>query len=1001
MTFPSTSTPDEHVTQEGETPEDRRKRRRRISQQRRRARMSEEAKEEKKRKDREQKRKKRQEEQGIPEATNVGVSLLRKRNHSTSIANASTGENPQSHQATREGRFRVTDTEVQTSLAPVPTEDGGLRSQLPRRADTQQQQLFLPPGERLSNLPAPPSATELALSSPSFSSRQQLLPSMPVENRIIPTDPVTSGTRSIMSPLDVFASAPEMPVPEAPGNSVVPFPPSLAREEHAMARIQVAAGTLHSDFFNDSLHSILLDEDSALNAAFDHLTSLVMKISWITERCSKKQLKGLLRDFDVATAALEKREIGKDGESLEALRLVKGALKASPFALSKDHGELAFQLTGRLLSHVEDNLYIQNFLDEVHKAQVEPWLCPLAQYLESPTSSKQIVLHTDSSVESVACVGRGDNVVIAYSTSYGDGYVWNGSNQVCLRQTDEEHIDFVDVGSIVAAVCNKNIHIYDIETGYLRGICVGHDIYIASMAVAKRGNVIVSGTRDGGIKFWSIKSAKCVGDLREHDDCVNSVAIADDGSFALSGSSDCTIRMWDVNSKRCTRVFKHWARVDCVKFASNRNLMVSQSTDCTLQLWNRRGSICEIQLRHEGGFLKAVADNGTIVLSGSEEGIEVRDTRSGWCKIVTQLDSAAALVDDGSAAVLGSGSTIRMWNLGSTELVGNDDWYRKCQVKCAANNEDIAISGWGDGAIRVWDIASGMCTKVLEGHSGPVRSVALSGDSTVAVSGSCDNTVRIWNVTLGMCQKTLEGHEDAVSSVALTKQGGVVVSGSDDKAVRVWDVTSGECKHILHGHTSVVKCVAVTADGSVALSGGPWHNSYTDRILVWDASTGERRHIFDIGEFSARLYSLAVTECGKLALSLSYYWSIQVWDVERGQRLCALELDDLMAPEERVERFPKWLEDQGSLLAWAHSSGLLANVDRQREGVPPLHNEDVVKYRLGKITIQNPNGDMSNLSATFDEDVKKRPFINFEKNRVLVVCEHRVCILAIVDPRRR
>ena len=39
--------------------------------------------------------------------------------------------------------------------------------------------------------------------------------------------------------------------------------------------------------------------------------------------------------------------------------------------------------------------------------------------------------------------------------------------------------------------------------------------------------------------------------------------------------------------------------------------------------------------------------------------------------------------------------------------------------------------------------------KVLEGHTGWVRAVAISTDGTKIVSGSDDNTVRVWSMETG------------------------------------------------------------------------------------------------------------------------------------------------------------------------------------------------------------------------------------------------------------
>ena len=68
-----------------------------------------------------------------------------------------------------------------------------------------------------------------------------------------------------------------------------------------------------------------------------------------------------------------------------------------------------------------------------------------------------------------------------------------------------------------------------------------------------------------------------------------------------------------------------------------------------------------------------------------------------------------------------------------------------------------------------------------------VVSVAVSGDGKRVVSGSEDQTVRVWDVETGECLKVMEGHTKMVSSVAVSRDG-KRVSGSWDKTVRVWDV---------------------------------------------------------------------------------------------------------------------------------------------------------------------------------------------------------------------
>ena len=116
----------------------------------------------------------------------------------------------------------------------------------------------------------------------------------------------------------------------------------------------------------------------------------------------------------------------------------------------------------------------------------------------------------------------------------------------------------------------------------------------------------------------------------------------------------------------------------------------------------------------------------------------------------------------------------------------------------------------------------------LRGHTSTVRWVkALS--ATSVVSASRDTTIRIWNVESGQCEAVLEGHTATIRSLAA--HGDLLVSASYDEDARIWSLQKRECLHVLKGHTSQV--YAIVFDGKRIVTG-----SLDCTARVWDPESG-------------------------------------------------------------------------------------------------------------------------------------------------------------------
>jgi WD40 repeat protein len=143
-----------------------------------------------------------------------------------------------------------------------------------------------------------------------------------------------------------------------------------------------------------------------------------------------------------------------------------------------------------------------------------------------------------------------------------------------------------------------------------------------------------------------------------------------------------------------------------------------------------------------------------------------------------------------------------------------------------------ALKGSGPGAedvtLRLWRIRDGKCLRILDGHPGWVVSstyswmhaFVLSDDAHLSLSGRHDNIINLWELKSRKRLTTFAGHTDTVTSVALSADGRWALSGSDDKTLRLWEVNSGKCLRTVHENMGGIETVALSTDGRWALSGG-------------------------------------------------------------------------------------------------------------------------------------------------------------------------------------
>ena len=241
---------------------------------------------------------------------------------------------------------------------------------------------------------------------------------------------------------------------------------------------------------------------------------------------------------------------------------------------------------------------------------------------------------------------------------------------------------------------------------------------------------------------------------------------------------------------------------------------------------------------------------------------------------------AVAMTPDGRRAISGAdGGALKVWNLetGMEERhLGN---HSKMVTSVAVTPDGRrAISASRDRTLKVWDLETGAVERTLVGHSGAVSAVAVTPDGRRAVSGSADGTLKIWKLDTGAVEHTLRGHRDAVSALAVTPDGRRIVSAASDRMLKVWTVETGLEERTFETDAIWTNAMAVTPDGRrVVLGLGD------GRLSIWDLPSGTEERLF--AEFVGWIASVAVTPDGRHVVSGAEDGVLTLWDLKTGAEI--------------------------------------------------------------------------------------------------------------------
>ncbi|KAG8876723.1 pre-mRNA-splicing factor prp46 [Tulasnella sp. 331] len=185
-------------------------------------------------------------------------------------------------------------------------------------------------------------------------------------------------------------------------------------------------------------------------------------------------------------------------------------------------------------------------------------------------------------------------------------------------------------------------------------------------------------------------------------------------------------------------------------------------------------------------------------------------------------------------------------------ISGHLGWVRSVAVE--PGNKWFA-TGAGDRVVKIWDLASGELKLSLTGHISTVRGLAVSSRHPYLFSCGEDKMVKCWDLESNKVIRHYHGHLSGVYAMSLHPTLDILVTSGRDASARVWDMRTKAQIHVLSGHTGTVADVQCQESDPQVVTA-----SMDSTVRLWDLAAGKTMVTLTHHKKSVRALTIHPTE---------------------------------------------------------------------------------------------------------------------------------------------
>ena len=398
-----------------------------------------------------------------------------------------------------------------------------------------------------------------------------------------------------------------------------------------------------------------------------------------------------------------------------------------------------------------------------------------------------------------------------------------------------------------------------------------------SLVFSHDGRFLISGGK-GGLDVWDAATGMLFKHLPGHHDEVTCVTVSLDGRLLASASVDQTVRVWDTDFWKELRTLRgHEMGVFSVAFSSDGKQLVSAGRDERLRVWD----LCQLPTRDEKYVSAHNAPFNWPFAHGNRVALVHGNLPYAPASLHVSRHVREALRLQGNQ---GAVSYLNCVTLEESALESTPPSFSSAQVMAFGLDAQSAAVGWPDGRIEFWTTQPFRQVRVIADSTNPPIHLALAANGQRLSIHRADDTVEIRNLVTGALELPLPALENLFVGpncgfwahdriLARFSMG----SRLSPPLIELWFLPEGRRRVFSHPKGGLWT-LAVSNDGRLLATSG-W-----DGVLrLWDVD--REQQIETIAGQLKTYYSLIFSPDDSRLVGGGYDGTITMWDLTTRQQV--------------------------------------------------------------------------------------------------------------------